>query len=160
MEEIEIDTKKIILFDGICNLCDGFVDFVYKRDKHGYFHYCRLQSPTGRKILTKYNLPTEIKTVIFVDEVTNQVFTQSTAVLKIVSFLTQPWCWFYYFIYLPQFLRDLCYRFVAANRYLLFGKKDPNDPCPFNPGLRQKSLDFGEEMCGEIESSASRAKDV
>lgn len=85
--------------------------------------------------------------------------TQSSAVLEITSYLCKPWCYLYYLSYIPQVIRDLVYRIVASNRYLIFGKKG-SEACPYNAGLRHKSIDWGEEIVEEGEVDSSRVKEV
>ncbi len=151
MSQFNLDAgkRKIILFDGVCSLCDGFVNFVQQRDVNNVFCFSRLQSPTGKTLLRKYNLPTKLKTIFYIEEDTDLVFSRSSAVFRILSYLPTPWSFFYGLTCIPPVIRDFGYETVARYRYIIFGKKDPNGACPYNPNLRKKCIDWGEEC--EIE---------
>ena len=118
-----VETKAVVLFDGVCNFCDNSVQFMIKHDPKGYFMYATLQSDTGQALLKKYDIPTEIiDTIVLVEN--EKAFTQSTAALRIARKLNRLWSLFYIFIIVPPFIRNPVYRFVARNRYKWFGKKD------------------------------------
>ena len=113
----------IILFDGVCNFCNFWVNFIIDRDKDDIFKFAALQSEAGQKLLNKFNLKTEdFDTFILIDS--EIYFTKSTAALKIARKLNYPVKVLYYFIFIPKFLRDLIYSLIAINRYKLFGKRD------------------------------------
>ncbi len=113
----------IILFDGVCNFCNYWVNFIIDRDKDDIFKFAALQSEAGQKLLKKFNLKTEdFDTFILIDG--EIYFTKSTAALKIARKLNYPVKVLYYFIFIPKFLRDLIYSLIAINRYKLFGKRD------------------------------------
>jgi len=113
----------IILFDGVCNLCDGFVQFVMKRDKKGAFRFASLQSDTGRALLRHFDLDeTALDTVVLIEN--GQFYTKSTAPLKTAKRISGVWVLSYVFIVLPKPIRDWCYDFIARNRYRLFGEKE------------------------------------
>lgn len=113
----------LILFDGVCNLCNGFVNFVIDRDSQNHFTFTALQSPTGQRILQEYNLQTtDFQTVILLKD--NKILKKSDAVLEIARYLDSPLKHLQYFKFIPRFIRDLVYDFVAANRYRFFGKQD------------------------------------
>lgn len=127
----------IILFDGVCNLCNAAVLFVIKRDKKNQFLFASLQSPEGKKILTEYNFPEdEIHSFILVEK--GKVYTRSTAALKVIKKLNGLWRFFYGFIIVPKFIRDGVYDIVAKKRYQWFGKK--NECMIPTPRLRAKFL--------------------
>lgn len=114
--------QPIILFDGICNLCNGFVQFVIKRDKKALFRFGSLQSKAAQKILADKNLPLKnFKTIVLVEGV--GVFVQSEAVLKILGRL-KGWKWVSVFKYVPRFIRDFVYGLISRYRYHIFGKKE------------------------------------
>eukprot|EP01115_Flamella_aegyptia_P014494 TRINITY_DN827_c0_g2_i1.p1 TRINITY_DN827_c0_g2~~TRINITY_DN827_c0_g2_i1.p1 ORF type:complete len:81 (+),score=16.98 TRINITY_DN827_c0_g2_i1:3-245(+) len=73
-----------------------------------------------------------------------------------MSYLNAPWNWAYGFILVPPIIRDFCYRLVAENRYRMFGKKS-DGACPYNPGLRKKCIDWGEEC--DLEAEEDNAED-
>ena len=113
----------VILFDGVCNLCNGFVQFVIKRDKKNIFRYASLQSDFGQQFLQKNKLnAVEFKSIILI--VDNNYFSQSTAALKIFKELNGGWKLLYGFIIVPKFIRDAVYYFIAKNRYKWFGKME------------------------------------
>jgi predicted DCC family thiol-disulfide oxidoreductase YuxK len=120
-----VSKKSIILFDGVCNLCNNSVQFVLKRDKSNQFLFASLQSDAAKKILLQLNqenLANNIDSILLVEE--NKLFTKSSAVLKISRKLTFPYSILYWFIYLPKFIRNPIYDLIAKNRYKWFGKKD------------------------------------
>lgn len=113
----------IILFDGVCNLCNGFVQFVIKRDKDAKFRFGSLQSETVKNILIAYNFENQkLQTVIFIEN--NILYTQSTAVLKIAKQLGGIWQLLYVFMIVPAFFRDWIYERIAKSRYKIFGQRD------------------------------------
>lgn len=113
----------IILFDGICNLCNSTVSFLIKRDKKTLFRFAALQSETGKALLQKNGITREqTSTLVYVRN--NNCFTQSTAILHILKDLGGIWKCFYLLIYLPRPIRDAIYSLIARNRYHLFGKRN------------------------------------
>lgn len=127
----------IILFDGVCNLCNAAVQFVIKRDKKNQFLFASLQSEEGKKILAEYNLPeNEIHSFILVEN--GKAYDRSTAALKVIKNLNGLWSFLYGFILVPKFIRDGIYNMVAKKRYQWFGRK--NECMIPTPGLRSKFL--------------------
>ena len=117
------DNHSIILFDGVCNLCSGFMHFVYKRDRLGIFRFAWLHDESGREILDWLQLPKEsFKTIILIKD--GIVYSKSTSFLKIVRYLHFPWPLLSVGYIMPRSIRDRIYDWVAANRYRWFGKKD------------------------------------
>ena len=117
------DLKSILLFDGICNLCNSSVQFILKRDTNEQFIFASLQSDAAKNVLLQYNMKnSSLDSLVLIEE--GQVFQKSTAVLKVCRHLKWPWKVFYSFIVIPKFLRDGIYEFVAKHRYQWFGKKD------------------------------------
>lgn len=115
--------RNIILFDGVCNFCNFWVDFIIKRDKKKIFKFAALQTNSGNKILDNFREKTEgVDSVIFVEN--NRCFTRSSAALRIVKKLPGLWAYLYAFIIIPKPLRDFIYDFVAKNRYRIFGQKE------------------------------------
>ncbi|GAM21999.1 hypothetical protein SAMD00019534_051740, partial [Acytostelium subglobosum LB1] len=131
--------KSIVMFDGVCNVCDGFVHFVYPRDTQKRFTFQALQTIKGREILQYYGIPEDLSTIVLIEEESNTYFTKSTAVLRIMYYLQRPYPLLYSFYYLPTFFRDFCYGTFAKYRYLVMGKKDT---CMFSPGLRDRFIDW------------------
>ncbi|QMU30682.1 thiol-disulfide oxidoreductase DCC family protein [Adhaeribacter radiodurans] len=113
----------IILFDGVCNLCNGFVQFVIRHDPKSYFRFAALQSEVGREILQQVHFPDyAMDTVVLVEN--NKFYTRSTAALRILRHLSGGWSFAYIAIILPAFIRDLVYVGLAKNRYRWFGKQE------------------------------------
>ena len=123
MSEIPAN-KKLILFDGVCNLCNNSVNFVIKHDKKNRFLFAPLQSESGNAIVQQNNIDTsKIDSIILVDE-DGRVSFKSTAALKIARELGFPRNLAVVFFILPPFLRNWVYDYVASNRYKWFGRKD------------------------------------
>lgn len=113
----------IILFDGVCNLCNGFVNWLIHRDQEALFHFASLQSDIGKLLLQKYDLDTnQIDSVVYIRD--DKAYIKSTAVLKISQDLGGAWKLVHAFIIVPSFVRDIFYDLVAWSRYALFGKRD------------------------------------
>jgi len=114
--------KPVILFDGVCNLCTGSVQFILKRDKEKKFLFASLQSDYGQKLLTQFALPTNSfnSFILYQDE---KIYTRSTAALKMFQQL-RGWQWVKSFWVVPKFIRDAVYNLIANNRYKWFGKKN------------------------------------
>src|SRR5664279_1083981 len=101
----------IILFDGVCNLCNGAVQFVIKRDNKDRFLFASLQSGEGIEILKEYNLSSNKMNSFFLAE-DGKVYDKSTAALKVLKNLSGLWRLFYIFIIVPKFIRDGVYSWV------------------------------------------------
>jgi predicted DCC family thiol-disulfide oxidoreductase YuxK len=113
----------VILFDGVCNLCNASVQFVIKHDKKRLFRFASLQSSFGESILKQYNLPADtFNSFILLDD--NKIYTRSTAALLVAKKLSGIIKLLYGFIAVPKFIRDLVYNIIAKNRYKWFGKKE------------------------------------
>jgi len=116
--------KKIILFDGVCNLCNGAINFIIKRDKKDVFRYASLQSEIGQKLITERGIDiSKIDSILLIDPA-KTFYHKSTAALQIAKQLSNPYPLFYLFLVIPKFLRDWVYDIVAKNRYRWFGKKE------------------------------------
>jgi len=138
----------VVLFDGVCNFCDGSVNFVIDRDREGYFKFAPLQSEAGDKLAMKYGLrsgtvsgepaddQTAIDSVILIED--GEAYTHSTAALRIARRLGGIWSLFYALIVVPKPIRDFLYRLFAKYRYQMFGRKDE---CMLpTPGVRARFL--------------------
>jgi predicted DCC family thiol-disulfide oxidoreductase YuxK len=117
-------TKKIILFDGVCNLCNGAVQFIIKRDHNDMFRFGALQSESGRKLLAERNIDTEDIDSIILIEPNVAYYTKSTAALEIGESLKGLRTLSSILLWLPESFRDIVYDIVAKNRYKWYGKKD------------------------------------
>jgi predicted DCC family thiol-disulfide oxidoreductase YuxK len=114
---------KIILFDGVCNLCSGTVSFVIKRDSKDIFRFASLQSETGENLTAKYGIDTaKVDSIILIDE--GAVYIKFTAALRIARSLPGAYPLLYCFIIIPRFFRDWIYEGIARKRYAWFGKKE------------------------------------
>lgn len=113
----------ILMFDGVCNLCNGVVQFVIRRDPEGKFRFAALQSETGQDLLARFRLPLEdFETFVLIEQDRN--YTKSTAALRMVRRITGLWPLLYIFIIVPRPIRDFVYGVVARNRYRWFGRQD------------------------------------
>jgi len=114
----------VILFDGVCNLCNGFVQFVIKYDSTKNFKFAALQSKAGKSLLSEFYPDTDKlpDSVVLIED--QKIYYKSEAALKILAKLKPPFKYLAYFKYFPLWLRDPVYDFVAGNRYAWFGKKD------------------------------------
>lgn len=114
----------MILFDGVCNFCNFWVDFIIPRDRRGIFKFAALQSDSGRAMLERFAQPTDSMStlVLIVDD--DRVLTRSTAALTILRTLGGGWALAYGLIIVPRYLRDAVYDFIARNRYAWFGQKE------------------------------------
>ena len=128
----------IVLFDGVCNLCNGFVRFVVRRDEAGRVSFAPLESPVGRTLCARFGLSaTDADSVVVIEDGT--AYRKSTAALRLARYLDGPWSLAARLRVVPRPLRDAIYDLVAASRYQVFGKKDR---CPIpDPGTRERFLD-------------------
>ncbi len=115
--------NQILLFDGVCNLCNRFVQFTIRRDPEGKFKFASLQSESGQALLEKFGLPKEeFRTFVLV--IGDRYFLKSTAALQVLRELGGVWKLFYVFIIIPRPLRDFLYGIISKSRYRIFGKRD------------------------------------
>ena len=117
------ETHAVILFDGVCNLCSGFVQFVIDRDKESYFKFGSLQSEEARPYLEKCQLPASTLTSVVLYE-NGKCYTRSEAALRIFKKLSGGWPILFGFMAVPGFIRNRVYNFIATNRYRWFGKQE------------------------------------
>ncbi len=130
--------RAIVLFDGVCNLCNGAINFILKRDPAGNFAFASLQSEAGQEVLTNYGLSTQnFNTVILVQD--GKVYKKSRAALQIAGKLEGGWKLLQVFKVVPAFISDAVYSFIAQNRYRFFGKRDA---CRLpTPDIRRRFLE-------------------
>lgn len=113
----------VVLFDGVCNLCNSSVQFIIRKDKKKQFYFASLQGETGQALLKKFNLSTNhFNSFVLVEN--DKIYTKSTAVLKLLKLLGGWWKLLYAFIIVPPFIRNALYSFIAVNRYRWFGKRE------------------------------------
>lgn len=129
--------KHIILFDGVCNLCQSIVQFVIKRDRHAKFSFASLQGEAGQRLLLEHQISPEIDSFIYITK--NRAYHKSEAALRVCQQLDGAWKIFYIFLIIPRPIRDRVYQFIARNRYKWFGKQDS---CMLpTPELKKRFLD-------------------
>ncbi len=111
--------EQIVLFDGLCGMCDRAVQFVIKHDPDKKFRFAPLQSPVAKELLSEHGIdPAGIDSVVLVDG--DRVFLKSTAALKIALELTEPWPLLGLLGFVPSHLRDAAYDYVARHRLQWF----------------------------------------
>ena len=116
-------THSIILFDGVCNLCNGAVNFVIKRDPGNVFKFAPLQEKQGALLLKTHAIDIQkIDSIVLIEN--GNVYTKSSAALRIARKMSNLWPLFFVLLIIPSFIRDGVYDFIAKNRYKWFGKKE------------------------------------
>lgn len=111
--------KGVILFDGVCNLCNQSIQLIIKRDKQDYFRFAALDSDYGRMLVAKYQVTAD--SIVLIEK--EQAYTQSDAALRIARRLSGLYPLLYAAMVIPKFVRDRVYRLIARNRYRWFGKR-------------------------------------
>ena len=115
--------ENIVIFDGVCNLCEFSVNFIFERDSAGQFYFTPAQSPLGASLLKRFGINTSrLDTVVLVRD--GKAYTRSAAAIEIAARLDMPWNLLTVFKAVPESLRDMLYDLIAQNRYQLFGKKE------------------------------------
>jgi predicted DCC family thiol-disulfide oxidoreductase YuxK len=118
-----MESRGIILFDGVCNLCNGAVNFVIKRDKKSVFKFAAIQSEEAKNLMMEGDFQSEdLKTFILL--LNERFYTKSTAALKVCRYLSGLWPMLYWFMIIPKFIRDFIYNIISRNRYKWFGRKE------------------------------------
>jgi predicted DCC family thiol-disulfide oxidoreductase YuxK len=113
----------IILFDGVCNFCNYWVNFILKHNDKKHLQFASLQSEYAQELLRQHGFdPSQLTSVVFIKD--GKLYSQSSAVAKVCKELNWPWKIFYGIIIIPKFIRDFCYNFIAKRRYKWFGKKE------------------------------------
>jgi predicted DCC family thiol-disulfide oxidoreductase YuxK len=116
-------SDNIVLFDGVCNLCNGIVRFIMRRDHDRKIRFAPIQSALGQSLYKKFELSSDnIDTVIYISS--DKYYLRSSAVLHVLKDIGGVWRFFYGLIIIPRVIRDLFYDQVARSRYLIFGKRD------------------------------------
>lgn len=117
-----LGARPLVLFDGMCHVCDGTVNFILKRDRNKKFVFAPLQSELAQKLLPSFGLdPEELSTIVLVEN--GRATTRSTAILRMARELGFPWSLLRIFGVLPRSWRDLAYASFAKRRYRWFGKR-------------------------------------
>ncbi|MCP1311628.1 thiol-disulfide oxidoreductase DCC family protein [Paenibacillus tyrfis] len=137
-EDTEAERYPLVFYDGVCGFCQRVVQFIIPRDRSAVFRFVAIQSETGSRLLRRHGLdPAELNTFVLLEQ--GQVYTRSTAGLRVLRRLDGAWPLLYACIVVPRPLRDLVYRWIAANRYRFFGKSDSCMLPP--PEVRERFLD-------------------
>lgn len=128
----------VILFDGLCNLCNGLVQYVIKNDRKERFMFCSLQSRAGQRLLADFHLPQhDLNSFVLINHHT--IYTKSSAALHVFKNLDGWRRLLFAFVVVPPPIRNVVYDWVAKNRYKWFGKRDA---CMVPaPDLRKRFLD-------------------
>ncbi len=129
----------MLFFDGVCNLCNSWVNFVIERDPEGRILFAPLQTETSRSLLRQVDVdPDAMDTVVLLDQ--GRVYERSDAVLQLVRYLKGPVRLLGAGVVVPRFLRNTVYNFIAKKRYKWFGKRDE---CRMpEPGLKNRFLEM------------------
>lgn len=115
--------EPVLLFDGVCNLCDGSVQFILRHEKNSDLKFAAIQSEAGQKLLSQKGIdPGQIDSVILIKG--GKVYTESDAVLNVTKFLRFPYGLCNVLLVVPKPVRNFFYKKVASNRYRWFGKRD------------------------------------
>jgi predicted DCC family thiol-disulfide oxidoreductase YuxK len=113
--------ERIVLYDGVCNLCNGSVNFIIDRDPQAKFKFAPMQEPAGKALLDQYGLQDiDLSTFILIED--GKAYFRSTAWMRIVRQLNGGWPLLSGFAIVPAFIRDAAYNFIGRNRYRWFGK--------------------------------------
>lgn len=117
------DTESVVLFDGVCNLCNAAVNFIIDRDPEGYFQFAPLQSDVAQTYLNEFaDTTSDLDTIVLYED--GETYSRSTAALHIARRLTGPWPLLFAAIVIPRPLRDAVYNWIANHRYDWFGRRD------------------------------------
>jgi len=125
MEKAGAGEHPVILFDGVCNLCNFWVNFIIDRDPQARFRFAALQSDAGRAVMTTHGLAVpsgDPESILFIDSGT--LYSESTAALRIARHLHGLWKCAAILLVVPRPIRDAGYRFIARHRYRWFGRSD------------------------------------
>jgi predicted DCC family thiol-disulfide oxidoreductase YuxK len=114
----------VVLYDGVCNLCDATVRFILPRDPGARIQFASLQSRTAQDLMTRGGIAvsTVPESIVFLEE--GKIYQESTAVLRLLGFLRFPWNLLKIFLLVPRPIRDVVYRLIARHRYRWFGKAE------------------------------------
>lgn len=118
------ESPYILLFDGVCNLCNGAIQFIIRRDRHGKFRFASLQSEAGKALAEERGIDLEQTDSMILIEPGVAYYTRSDAALKIGKSFGGGWALLGIFEWIPRPIRDGIYNLVAKNRYKWFGKRE------------------------------------
>lgn len=113
--------QNIILYDGVCKLCNGWSQFILRFDKQEIYKLCSVQSPAGQQLLRENGYPMDyFETMLVIHK--GEIYEKSDAFLCVMRALPRPWRWLVIFQFVPMRIRDWLYDRIALNRYRLFGR--------------------------------------
>ncbi|ARN77814.1 thiol-disulfide oxidoreductase [Nonlabens spongiae] len=129
--------KDIILFDGVCNLCNGAINFIIKRDPKDHYRFAALQSDIGEELLAKHDIdPEKTDSIVLIRN--GSAFAKAGAALRIAKKMSGAWPLLYGLTIIPKFISNAVYDYIAYHRYKWFGKKES---CMIpTPELKKKFL--------------------
>jgi predicted DCC family thiol-disulfide oxidoreductase YuxK len=117
-----MNNHPVILFDGVCNFCNGAVNFTIKRDKKKLIRFAPLQSEAGQQLSAQFGLPpNDLRSFLLIEN--GKMYNRSTAALKVCRHLTGLWPLCAALLVIPAFIRNAVYDFIAKNRYKWFGQR-------------------------------------
>lgn len=117
-----MENVRLVLFDGVCNYCNNTINFFIRNDPNNLLKFATIQSETGQKRLSKFNVNSKDDSIVFIDKGT--VTTHATAIFNICKYLNWPVKVFYLLGFIPSFISNPIYKCIARNRYKWFGKKE------------------------------------
>lgn len=131
-------STNVVLFDGVCNLCNRSVQILLKNDRKKQLSFGSLQSEKAKSLLIDHGIdPNQMNSIVFLKD--EKAYTESDAVLHICKTIGGVWIIGYLFISLPRFIRNVLYRFIARHRYRWFGKRES---CMLpSPELKNRFID-------------------
>ncbi len=137
----------IVLFDGVCNLCNTSVNFIIDHDPDGYFKFAPLQSDIGQRLLRRCGVEGDgLDSIVLIEG--ERAYHRSAAALRIARRLRGVWSWLYGLLIVPRPIRDRVYDWVARHRYRWFGR---TDQCRIpTPELRRRFLDYTPVSVGQV----------
>jgi predicted DCC family thiol-disulfide oxidoreductase YuxK len=118
----DLEGKRLVLFDGVCNVCDTLVMFIIDRDPDEKFVFAPLTSARAEKVLAEHRIPPNPDTVVLIED--GRSYRQSTAILRVLGSMRGIWKLAWLGFVFPRFVRDGFYRWFARNRYRWFGQLD------------------------------------
>ncbi|MFN6077479.1 MAG: thiol-disulfide oxidoreductase DCC family protein [Fluviicola sp.] len=119
---MQINSNRIVYFDGVCNLCESSVQFIIRKNKKKNIQFASLQGSHGQAFLKENNFDTsEFSSLVYVEN--GKIYTKSSGALRITKQLKGLWPMMICFLIIPKFIRDGVYTYVAKNRYKWYGKK-------------------------------------
>jgi predicted DCC family thiol-disulfide oxidoreductase YuxK len=137
----------IVLFDGVCNLCNRSVAHIVRHDPKGRFRLASLQSAVGRSLQQEYGFnPDAVNTLVLIER--GKAYTKSDAALRIARRLKGPVRYWWAARFVPRFFRDTLYDWIGRNRYRWFGKRD--ECMAPGPGVRERFLDADETPRSDV----------